>query len=152
MGAAACFAKRLKAAFMTTNNPAFGLFFLRTLLGAIFLMQGWGKVFQFGIWGVYENFFKPFEAMLPKPLLVAVLLFTTFSELLGGALLLLGWLRWWTYRVLAVVLLVVSLGHGLESPIWDLQHVLFRAAILAPLFFLPEEWDRWSLDFQLKKK
>jgi uncharacterized membrane protein YphA (DoxX/SURF4 family) len=77
--------------------------------------------------------------------------YTTFAELFGGALLLLGWQRKWTYRVLAVVLLVVSFGHGLESPIWDLQHVIFRTILLVTLFFLPEEWDLWSLDRRLMR-
>jgi uncharacterized membrane protein YphA (DoxX/SURF4 family) len=131
---------------MNIQNRAFGLMFLRNLLGLIFLMQGCGKVFKFGIWGLYDMAFKSFEPMLPKPILVAVLFFTTFSELFGGLFLILGWQRMWVYRVLAVVLLVVSLGHGLESPIWDLQHVFYRSAILATLFFLPEEWDLWSLD------
>jgi putative oxidoreductase len=90
--------------------------------------------------------------MLPKPLLVIVLYFTTFSELIGGAFLLLGLLRKWTYRTLALVLLVVSFGHGLESPIWDLQHVFFRAALLVPLFLLPFDWDPHSLDHRLKKQ
>jgi putative oxidoreductase len=135
---------------MTSDNRAFGLFFLRSLLGVIFLMQGWGKVFKFGIWSLYDNVFKPFEAMLPKPVLVAVLFFTTFAELLGGALLLLGWQRRWAYRFLAAVLLLVGFGHGLESPIWDLQHVVFRALLLAPLFFLPEDWDEFSMDHRLK--
>jgi uncharacterized membrane protein YphA (DoxX/SURF4 family) len=137
---------------MTIENRAFGLFFLRSLLGIIFMMQGWGKVFQFGIWNLYENAFISFEAMLPKPVLVAVLLFTTFAELLGGLFLILGWQRKWFYRILASVLLLVSFGHGLESPIWDLQHVVFRAILLIPLFFLPEEWDSWSLDHRLKQK
>jgi uncharacterized membrane protein YphA (DoxX/SURF4 family) len=133
------------------NNQTFGIFFLRALVGIIFLMQGWGKVFTFGIWNLYENGFKSFETMLPMPILVAVLFFTTFTELLGGLLLLLGWQRAWVYRALAAVLLVVSFGHGLESPIWDLQHVIFRTILLAPLFFLPDEWDTWSLDHWLKR-
>jgi uncharacterized membrane protein YphA (DoxX/SURF4 family) len=136
---------------MMNDNRAFGLLFLRSLAGIIFLMQGWGKVFQFGIWGLYENTFKPFEAILPKPILVATLFFTTFAELLGGALLVLGWQRKWVYQILAAVLLVVSFGHGLESPIWDLQHVVFRAILLVPLFFLPDEWDIWSLDRRLER-
>jgi putative oxidoreductase len=136
---------------MKNSNQAFGLFFLRSLLGTIFLMQGWGKVFQFGIWSLYENVFKPFETMLPKPILLVVLFFTTFAELLGGTLLILGWQRKWTYRILAMVLLLVTFGHGLESPIWDLQHVVFRSLLLMPLFFLPEEWDLFSLDFRLNQ-
>ncbi len=136
---------------MTNNNRAFGLFALRALLGIVFMMQGFSKLFQFGIWNIYDVGFKSFESTLPMPLLVAVLFFTTFAELLGGALLILGWQRGWTYRVLAVLLLIVSFGHGMESPAWDTRHVAFRAIFLFPLFFLPDEWDTWSMDHRLRK-
>ncbi len=131
---------------MKNTNRALAFFFLRTLLGTIFLLQGWGKIFKFGIWNLYENAFKPLETMLPKPVLVAVLFFTTFAELVGGAMLLIGWRRDWAYRIFVAVLLIVSIGHGLESPIWDLQHVVFRGALLAALLLLPGDWDIWSLD------
>ena len=129
------------------KQRAFGILFLRLLLGIIFFMQGFGKVFTWGVDGVYQNAFSGFEnTWIPHFLLKSTAYFTSYVELVGGLLLLLGLFRQWTYILLGLVLLIVSYGHGLESPIWDLQHVFFRGALLVVLFLLPQEWDKWNLD------
>ena len=83
-----------------------GLFFLRTLLGLIFLMQGFGKVFTWGVSGVYQNAFGGFEnTWIPEFLLQATAYFTSYAELLGGLLLVLGLFRHTAYLLLGLVLL-----------------------------------------------
>ena len=74
-----------------------------------------------------------------------MLFFTTFVELIGGVCLVLGLFRQWALWLLAVDLLIVSIGHGLESPIWDLQHVMPRALLTGALLLLPAGWYTWSL-------
>ncbi|MEM6376658.1 MAG: DoxX family membrane protein [Bacteroidota bacterium] len=129
---------------------AVGLFFIRVLLGIIFFMQGFGKVFTWGIEGVYASAFKSYEAtFLPKWLIYSTAYYTSFVELIGGALLLLGLFRKWAYFALGSVLLIVSFGHGLASPIWSLDDVFPRAILLAALLLLPTAWDSWSLDHRL---
>lgn len=128
-------------------EQAAGLFFIWVLLGIIFFMQGYGKVFTWGIEGVYASVFQSYETtFLPQWLIYFSAYYTSFIELLGGALLLLGFFRKWTYWALGSVLLIVSFGHGLASPIWSLEDVFPRAVLLAALFLLPRSWDRWSLD------
>lgn len=135
-----------------TDQRSAGMFLLRGLLGIIFLMQGFGKVFTWGVKGVYQNIFAAYEATwLPIPLLQATAFFTSWVELLGGGLLVLGLFKRWAYRGLGLVLLLVAFGHGLLQPIWDLQHVFPRAVLLIALFLLPQAWDRWSLDAWLKR-
>lgn len=135
----------------TWNRPA-ALFFLRFLLGLVVGLQGFGKLFNYGIWNVYDGAFKSFEAIFPAWVLVGVLFFTTFGELIAGFCLVLGIFRGWALALVAVILLVVSLGHGLESPIWDLQHVMPRAILTATLLLLPIDWDTWTLPRLLKKR
>jgi uncharacterized membrane protein YphA (DoxX/SURF4 family) len=142
----------------TEQSRAMGVLGLRCLIGIIFFWQGFGKVFEFGVDNVYHNFFTAGmglqETFLPVWLLKFTAYFTSYAELIGGALLILGFFRYWTYVMMALVLLIVSFGHGLVEPIWDLQHVVFRAILLFPLFFFPREWDRWNLDmisFRVKK-
>lgn len=134
--------------FSTKTQRATGLFFLRILLGLIFVMQGYGKLFTWGVDGVYQNAFRDYEgSWIPIFLLKATAYFTSYAELVGGALLVIGLFRQLTYLALGLVLLIVAYGHGLTSPIWDLHHIFFRAALLVALFLLPAEWDRWSLDW-----
>ena len=129
------------------NQRAAGIMFARVLLGIIFLMQGYGKVFNWGVEGIYQSAFVDYESSwIPVFALKLTAYFTSYAELIGGGLLIIGLFRQWAYILLALVLLVVSYGHGLSSPIWDLHHVFFRSALLILLFLVPIEWDRWSLD------
>jgi putative oxidoreductase len=130
-----------------------GLFFIRVLLGIIFLMQGFGKIFTIGVGHVYELFFKNFEStFLPKWIIVSSAYYTSYIEMIGGFLLIVGLFRKYTLYLLAADLLIVSFGHGLMEPIWDLSHVMPRALLLATLFLLPIAWDKWNLDSLINKK
>jgi uncharacterized membrane protein YphA (DoxX/SURF4 family) len=138
-----------------TTMQTRGLFFIRVLAGLIFFMQGYGKIFTWGVPKVYEMFFKNYEStFLPKWLIVAVAYYTSYIELAGGLLLIIGLFRKYALSFLAVDLLIVSFGHGLMEPIWDLSHVIPRAILLAALFLLPAQWDEWNMDYliHIKKK
>jgi uncharacterized membrane protein YphA (DoxX/SURF4 family) len=128
-----------------------GMFFIRTLLGIIFLMQGYGKIFTMGVHQVYENFFTVFETtILPKWLIIFTAYYTSYVELIGGFLLVAGLFRIYAMYLLALDLLIVSFGHGFMEPIWDLSHVMSRAILLSALFLLPSAWDKWSADELIK--
>ncbi|MBS1504536.1 MAG: hypothetical protein JST32_20920, partial [Bacteroidetes bacterium] len=63
-----------------------------------------------------------------------------------GFLLIIGLFRKYALCLLAVDLLVVSFGHGLLEPIWDLQHVIPRAILLIAILIMPAQWDLWDVD------
>ena len=129
------------------SSRAAGILFTRALLGIIFFMQGFGKVFRFTVPVVYDKFFKDFEpTFLPRWLIWITAYYTSYVELIGGFLLVIGLFRKYTLYLLAIDLVVVSFGHGLLEPIWDLSHVMPRAILLLVLFFVPREWDRWNAD------
>ena len=129
-----------------------GMFFIRVLLGIIFFMQGYGKIFRMGMGKVYESFFKDFEnTVLPKWLIISTAYYTSYIELVGGFLLIAGLFRKFAMYALALDLLVVSFGHGFMEPIWDLSHVIPRAILLSALFFLPCDWDKWNVDGLIRK-
>jgi uncharacterized membrane protein YphA (DoxX/SURF4 family) len=135
-----------------TSVQAPGLFFIRVLLGIIFFMQGYGKVFTIGLQKVYDMFFKVFEtSFLPQRLIVYTAYYTSYAEMICGFLLIIGLFRRLAMYLLAIDLLVVSFGHGLMEPIWDLSHVMPRAILLSALFLLPSKWDKWSIDALIKK-
>jgi len=136
-----------------TATRTFGMFFLRTLLGVIVLMQGWGKVFTWGLPKVYDMWFKDFEkTFLPKWLIWSAAYYTSYVELIAGILLITGLFKKIALYLLAFDLLIVSFGHGLLEPIWDLQHVMPRAILVASLLLLPQEWDKWRIASLIKNK
>ena len=127
--------------------------FARLLLGLIFLMQGYGKVFTWGVSNVYNNGFKAYEeTFLPSFLIKFTAYFTSYGEFICGLLLILGLFRKQAYLILAAILLIVSFGHGLQSPIWDLQHVFIRSVLLIFLMMVPFEKDLFTLDRLIKTK
>jgi len=125
--------------------------FVRVLLGLIFFWQGFGKIFKWGINNVYDSGFKPFEdTFLPEFILKSTLYFTSYTEFIGGFLLIIGLFRKQVYYLFAIVLLIIAFGHGLQSPIWDLQHVFIRSAFLIFLMMLFDK-DSLNLDRFIKK-
>ncbi|MCH2195305.1 DoxX family membrane protein [Kordia sp.] len=134
-------------------NKKIALLIIRLLLGFIFFFQGFGKIFKFGVDNVYNNFFaKTYDGILPDFLLQGTAYYTSYVEFLGGLLLIIGLKRDYTLYALASVLIIVTFGHGLVEPIWDLSHVMYRAILLLALLLLPKEWDAYRLDTLMKKK
>ena len=134
-----------------TLNQKAAAFFTRALLGIIFLMQGYGKVFSFGMENLYKSF-APYEEKLPKFLVVFTAYYTTYVELIGGFLLVIGLFKNYVLYALGSVLLIVSFGHGLSQPIWDLSHVFPRAVLLIALLVMPQGWDQWQLEKLMRKR
>src|ERR1700743_922149 len=127
--------------------------FTRALLGVIFFMQGYGKIFVFTVPKLYGMFFKDFEkTFLPKWLLWITAYYTSYIEMICGFLLIIGLFRKWSLYLLATDLIIVSFGHGLLEPIWDLQHVIPRAVLLLTILIIPSQWDLWNADALLRAK
>ena len=135
------------------QNRSIAVLTTRLLLGFIFLMQGYGKVFTWGIEKLYnmEFFHDIYKNILPDYITHATAYYTSYIELIGGLLLVLGFKRDYALYALASVLIIVTFGHGLAEPIWDISHVIYRAILLIALLIIPKEWDRYSLDIFIQK-
>ncbi len=129
-------------------NRSIAVLTIRLILGFIFLMQGYGKVFIWGVENVYNmDFFYPtYQDLLPEFVIHATAYYTSYIELIAGILLVLGLKRDYALYALASVLIIVSFGHGLANPIWDLSHVIYRTILLVSLLIIPKEYDRFSVD------
>lgn len=135
------------------STRVFSIFFIRTLLGIILLMQGYGKVITYTVPKVYDLYFKDFETtFLPTLIIWVTAYFTSYVELIGGLLLIIGFFRKYALYLIAVDLLIVSFGHGLKEPIWDLSHVMPRSLLLIMLLLAPQNWDQLNLDRFINKK
>lgn len=126
---------------------------MRLLLGFIFFFQGFGKVFKFGLENVYKNFFlNSYSDLLPDFLLLITAYYTSLIELIAGLLLIIGLKTNYALYALASVLVIVTIGHGLKEPIWDLSHVMYRTVLLIPLLLLPRNLDIYSIDNLISRK
>lgn len=135
------------------RNQQVAVLIMRLLLGFIFFFQGFGKVFKFGLENVYKNFFlSSYSDLLPYFLLLITAYYTSLIELIAGLLLIIGLKTNYALYALASVLVIVTIGHGLKEPIWDLSHVMYRAALLIPLLLLPRNLDIYSIDNLIRRK
>jgi uncharacterized membrane protein YphA (DoxX/SURF4 family) len=132
---------------------AWALLFARLTLGLIFFMAGFYKVFTLTPAGHVRKWFLPFQdTFLPTWSLWAVGLAIPFVELIGGALLLVGWRIRVALLALGLVLVVVTFGHLLREPLYPFhEHVVPRLALLLFLLALPAVDDRFSMDGALRR-
>ncbi len=133
------------------GSRGWALLFARLVLGLIFFMAGWYKVFQLTPSGHVQKWFLPYQdTFLPTWSLWAVGLAIPFIELFAGAMLLLGLRIQAALLALGGVLVVVTFGHLLNEPLYPFhEHVIPRLALLLFLLVMPRREDRFSLDHLL---
>ncbi len=143
---------------MSSRPPAdaraLAAFVARAIVGLTFFMAGWWKVFTVGaLTHAQSGFVEPYaDTWLPAWALWATGTAVPFVELIGGGLMLLGWLRWPAALGLGGVLVLVTFGHLLAEPLFAFNaHVLPRTILLVVALVLFHE-DRWSLDAWLSRR
>ena len=117
-------------------------------------MAGVYKVFQQGPAGHARQWFLPYaDTFLPLWSLWVVGYTIPFVELIGGALVLVGWFKRVALISLGCVLLIVTFGHLLKEPLYAFhEHVLPRLVLLVFVLAAPPEIDRLSVDAILAKR
>ena len=130
------------------------LLFARLVLGLIFFMAGFWKVFQLGPLQHARKYFLPFaDTFLPVWSLWAVGVAIPFVELIAGALVILGLRVREALIALGFVLAIVTFGHLLKEPLYEFHtHVIPRLALLLFVLVLPRDDDRFSLDYFLARR
>lgn len=136
------------------RQRGWAVLFARLVLGLIFFMAGFWKVFQLGPLEHARKYFLPFaDTFLPVWSLWLVGVTIPFVELLAGALLLIGLRVREALIALGGVLVIVTFGHLLREPLFNLTgHVIPRLALLLFLLWCPREADSLSLDHALARK
>ena len=133
---------------------AWAVFVARSVLGLMFFMAGWWKVFTIGaLTHARSGFVEPYaDSWLPAWSLWAAGTAVPFVELIGGGLMLVGWMRWPAALGLGGVLVLVTFGHLLAEPLFAFDaHVVPRTVLLVVVAALFGE-DRWSVDEWLARR
>jgi uncharacterized membrane protein YphA (DoxX/SURF4 family) len=135
-------------------HRAWALLFARLILGLIFFMAGVWKVFQLGPLEHARKYFLPYaDTFLPVWSLWFVGITIPFLELIAGALIILGLRTRNALIVLGFVLVIVTFGHLLREPLFNLTgHVIPRLVLLLFVLWSPREDDRFSLDYFLTRR
>ncbi|WP_425152827.1 DoxX family protein [Candidatus Palauibacter sp.] len=132
----------------TLTPRSWAAFVARTILGLIFFMAGFWKVFELGALRHAQGMFVEAYAdtFLPAWSLWATGVAVPFVELACGTLMLVGWQRRIAALGLGGVLILVTFGHLLAEPLYVFTaHVIPRTLLLVIVLLLFEE-DRLCLD------
>jgi uncharacterized membrane protein YphA (DoxX/SURF4 family) len=135
-------------------HRAWALLFARLVLGLIFFMAGFWKVFQLGPLEHARKYFMPYaDTFLPIWSLWLIGVIIPLIELIAGALVILGLRTRDALVALGFVLVIVTFGHLLREPLYTFTgHVIPRLALLLFVLWSPRELDRFSLDYFLARK
>jgi thiosulfate dehydrogenase (quinone) large subunit len=130
-------------------------FFTRVIVGLIFGMAGWWKIFSLTPMGHAQRFFTgPYsDTWIPHWMLVSAGVTVPFVELIAGWLLVVGLFRRPAAIALGFVLVLVTYGHLLKEALYSPQgHIFPRTLLLIPTWILSAEQDDLSLDYLLRRR
>lgn len=135
--------------FKGLTGPTIAVFLARTMLGLVFFMAGWWKVFTLTPAVHAQQFFIDGfkETWIPEWLLWALGTAIPPFELVAGLLLIAGlWTRL-TASMTGLLLLLTTYGHALQQPLFDIDgHTFTRLALILFVLMIPCESDRLSVD------
>lgn len=123
-------------------------FIARVFLGLLFFLQGYDKVFRIGVKQVIQTIHMPLSAKgVPVFFSTMGAYFTSYIELLCGALLIIGFVKYYCLYLLGFDLLFAALAFGIVEPVWDMRHIFPRLVLLIFLLIIPSQWDVISVDY-----
>jgi thiosulfate dehydrogenase (quinone) large subunit len=138
-----------------TDSWRWAALFPRVIVGLIFGMAGFWKVFTLTPMGHAQRFFTgPYaDSWIPYWMLVAAGVTVPFIELIAGWLLVFGLFRRPAAIALGFVLVLVTYGHLLKEALYSPQgHIFPRTVLLFPTLVLSVEQDPLSLDYLLLRR
>lgn len=126
---------------------AVGWLLLRATAGILFFFQGYDKLFKVGIMNAAEAFDGSFHnGIRSRPFLRGLLALSSFVEMCGGVLLVLGLWRQVGAIFLGLDLIAVALVFSASNPMWDMQYYFPRFSMIVAILMLSPASDRFCLD------
>ena len=136
---------------MSDNWPIVN-FIVRWILGLLFLMAGYWKVFVLTPAGHAQQFFVEgfSETWIPTWLLHLFGYSIPFLELVAGLLICIGFRTREALIAVGLLLVITTYGHSLQQPLFDIDgHTFTRLALIVFLLLAPVGNDRYSIDHLL---
>ena len=135
-------------------NWTIAVFIVRWILGILFLMAGYWKVFVLTPAQHAQQFFVEGFAdhWIPEWLLLAFGYSIPVIEFAAGILLCLGLRTREALIAVALLLIVTTYGHALQQPLFDIDgHTFTRLALIIFLLLAPQGCDKYSADCWLSQ-
>lgn len=130
-------------------------FIVRWILGLLFLMAGYWKVFVLTPGEHARKFFVEgfADSWIPEWLLNLLGLSIPVLELVAGLLLCIGLRTRAALIFVGLLLIVTTYGHALQQPLFDIAgHTFTRLALIIFLLLAPAGSDSFSVDHWLSSR
>jgi uncharacterized membrane protein YphA (DoxX/SURF4 family) len=132
-------------------NVQLAVFVLRSITGILFLFQGYERAFKIKADEIVSAFQTDvIRKILPGAMLKFTVHLSAYLELICGLMLFVGFGRDIALYILAAELIFVALAFSLIRPMWDMEYFFPRFVFVIALLILPNDWDRFSLDYVLR--
>lgn len=132
------------------SPESFAAILIRIFTGVLFLFQGYDKIFRMGLSQVEATLAPGYRKIgIPSSFIRLITIVTSWIELLGGAMLILGLLKYTALYLLGADLLIVATAFSILNPMWDMQYIFPRLILIIILLILPPAFDVFSLDHLL---
>jgi uncharacterized membrane protein YphA (DoxX/SURF4 family) len=123
-------------------------FIVRIMLGLLFFLQGYDKVFRIGVKEVIRTIHEPLSSKgIPTFFSGMGAYLTSYIELICGGLLIVGFIKYYCLYLLGFDLLFATLALGIVEPVLDMKHIFPRLVLLIFLLIIPSQWDIISVDY-----
>jgi len=135
-----------------TNNWPIVNFIVRWILGLLFLMAGYWKVFVLTPASHAQQYFVEgfADTWIPVWLLQLFGYSIPFVELVAGLLICIGLRTKEALIAVGLLLILTTYGHALQQPLFDIDgHTFTRLALIVFLLLAPLGNDRYSIDHWL---
>ena len=131
-------------------NKALALLVIRIVAGILFFMQAYDRLFNVRIESVLNSFEEVLSRRnIPKFIQRFVVILSSYIELGGGMMLVLGVFKYLALYMLGLNLLFAALVFSLIKPVWDMQFYFPRLVLVIALLLLPSGWDVFTIDYLL---
>jgi len=133
---------------------SWSVFFARVILGLLFLMSGWFKIFEMGVVNhALQMFVEAYaDYWIPQWLLWVTGFVIPYLEVAAGLLLVIGLRTKTAALTVGFILVLVTYGHLLQEPFFDVStHIFPRTFLLLFVLYLTDK-DTLSIDYVIEKR
>ena len=126
---------------------------VRLVAGSLFFFQGYDKLFHVKVENVLSAFSNSkIPGFLPRTLLRILVLSSSYIEMVGGFLLMIGLFKFAILSLISIDLVFVSIVFSYYTTMWDMQFYFPRFVFICILWVIPKANDIYSLDFVFSKQ
>ena len=130
------------------SREVVAMFVARVFLGFLFFFQGFDAVFRIKVHGVLDTIKESLlEKGVPNFFINMGAYYTSYINLICGFLLIIGFAKYYALYFIGADILITAFAFSIIKPMWDMQFVFPRLALMIFFLIAPTQWDVISVDY-----